>query len=344
LAKKTKGFADHMPSRSPSLCLSRYTRRRFLTETASAFTGALILPAFVRGGGPPPRSAEGGPHIAFPSDPRERMAIASYPFRDYITPVDSGTTPGTVSHPRMELKDFAAQVVAKFNVRRIEPWSPHFISKEPSYLAGLQAAFQNAQVSVVNIAVDGAHSIFAMDAAERAAAIAESKSWIDVAVAIGSPSVRTHVAAAKDSGPDMTRAAESLRHVAEYAATKNVVVNLENDDPVTEDAFFIGKLVATVKSPWVHALPDFANSLVVLPERQAYDALDGMFSQAYNICHVKGMEVNAVGEKFRVNFARAFAILKHFNYQGFCSMEFDSPGDPYAGTADLIKQTLKYLS
>jgi sugar phosphate isomerase/epimerase len=341
LAKKTKGFADNMPYRS--LSSWPYTRRRFLTETASAFTGALFLPTFVLGGGRPPRSAVTGPHIAFPSAPRERIAIASYPFRDYITPVDSGTTPGTESHTRMELKDFAAHVVAKFNIHKIEPWSPHFISKEPGYLAGLQAAFEHAQVSVVNIAVDGQHSIFAIDAAERAAAIAESKSWIDVAVAIGSPSVRTHVAAAKDSGPDISRAAESLRHVAEYAATKNVVVNLENDDPVTEDAFFIGKLVATVKSPWVHALPDFANSLVVLPERQAYDALDGMFSQAYNICHVKGMEVNAVGEKFRVNFARAFAIVKHFAYQGFCSMEFDSAGDPYAGTADLIKQTLKYL-
>jgi sugar phosphate isomerase/epimerase len=341
LAKQTKGFADNMPS--PSLSPSRCSRRRFLTETASAFTGALLLPALARSGGSPVRSAEAGPHIAFPSDPRERIAIASYPFRDYLTPVDSGTTPGTAPHTRMELKDFAAQVVAKFNIHKIEPWSPHFISQEPAYLAGLQTAFQNAQVSVVNIAVDGQHSIFAIDAAERAAAIAESKSWIDVAVAVGSPSVRTHVAAAKDSGPDLTRAAESLRHVAEYAATKNVVVNLENDDPVTEDAFFIGKLVATVKSPWLHALPDFANSLVVLPERQAYDALDGMFSQAYNICHVKGLEVNAVGEKFRVNFARAFAILKHFNYRGFCSMEFDSPGDPYAATADLIKQTLKYL-
>ena len=323
---------------------SSYTRRRFLAETASAFTGALVLPAFARAGATASDSAQNGPHIAFPTDPRERISIASYPFRDYITPMDPGTTPGTESHTRMELKDFAAHVVAKFNIHRIEPWSPHFISKEPSYLAGVKAAFESAEVSVVNIAVDGAHSIFAIDAAERAAAIAESKSWIDVAAAIGSPSVRTHLAAAKDSGPDMARAADSLRHVAEYAATKNVVVNLENDDPVTEDAFFIGKLVATVKSPWVHALPDFANSLVVLPERQAYDALDGMFSQAYNICHVKGLEVNAVGERFRVNFARAFAILKHFNYKGFCSMEFDSPGDPYAGTTDLIKQTLKYLA
>jgi hypothetical protein len=29
---------------------------------------------------------------------------------------------------------------------------------------------------------------------------------------------------------------------------------------------------------------------------------------------------------------------------GYCSMEFDSPGDPYQGTADLIEKTIRYLS
>jgi len=121
-------------------------------------------------------------------------------------------------------------------------------------------------------------------------------------------------------------------------------VNLENDNPVTEDAFFIAKLIATVKSPWLHALPDFANSLVTLSEQQAYVAVDAMFSQAYNICHVKALEVNEIGAKFHVNMAKTFKILKQHNYKGYCSMEFDSPGDPYSGTADLIKQTLQYLS
>jgi sugar phosphate isomerase/epimerase len=337
---------------------SSHTRRRFLAESATVLAGAAIFPslafptsvAFSQGSRGPVIPAQSGagaanaPNIAFPTAARERISVASYPFRDFITPQDPGSTAQTSAQPKMTLKEFAAHVVEKFKINKIEPWSPHFISQDAKYLGELRAAFDAAHVTVVNIAVDGKHSIYATDAAERERAIAESKSWIDVAVAVGSPSVRTHVVGAKDSGPNMERAAESLRHVAEYGASKNVVVNLENDDPVSEDGFFIGKLVSTVGSPWLCALPDFANSLVAMDGRQAYAALDGMFAEAYNICHVKSVEVNEIGNKFKVDMGKAFGILKHHNFKGFCSMEFDSPGDPYNGTNDLIKQTVQYLS
>ena len=78
--------------------------------------------------------------------------------------------------------------------------------------------------------------------------------------------------------------------------------------------------------------------------RQAYDALSGMFAEAYNICHVKALEVNEIGAKYKVDMKKAFGILKQHNFKGFCSMEFDSPGDPYDGTNDLIKQTVQNLS
>jgi sugar phosphate isomerase/epimerase len=41
---------------------------------------------------------------------------------------------------------------------------------------------------------------------------------------------------------------------------------------------------------------------------------------------------------------RSFDILKTSGYRGYCSMEFDAPGDPYAPTSELIEQTLHYLS
>jgi sugar phosphate isomerase/epimerase len=166
-----------------------------------------------------------------------------------------------------------------------------------------------------------------------------------VAAAIGSPSVRTNVPDAKDAKPDVDRAAESLRRVAEYASTKKVVVNLENDNPVSEDPFFLIELIDKVNSPWLHALPDFANTLATGKEEHAYSGIDAMFARAYNICHVKAMEANeASGQVFRVDLARTFGMLKSHGYKGYCSMEFDSPGDPYRGTTELVTDTVKYLS
>ena len=283
-------------------------------------------------------SGDAGPHVQFPTDARERVAIASYPFRDSI--LGAHDQP---SAQKMDLKDFAAHCGEKFNIRKIEPWNRHFSSTDARYLEEFRATVDKSRGAVVNIAVDGDHSPYAADAAERAQAVAFSKKWIDVAVVIGAPSVRTNIAEAKDSKPDLDRAAESLKRVAEYAAGKNIVVHLENDNPVTEDPFFLVQLIEKVNSPWLHSNPDFCNTLATKPEEYAYRGIAAMFQHAYGICHVKDMETNEQGQVFRVDMTKTFGILKHANYRGYCSMEFDTHADPYPGTTALIAQTLHFL-
>ncbi len=245
---------------------------------------------------------------------------------------------------KMELKEFAAHVSAKFNIKKIEPWSEHFRSLDRAYLEEVRAGVARAGGAIVNIAVDGEHSPYAADQGEREKAIAFSKQWIDAAATIGSPSVRTNIPPAKDAQPDVQRTAESLKRVAEYAAGKNVVVNLENDNPVSEDPFFLVQVIAKVGSEWLHALPDFGNSVAAHEDEYAYKGIDGMFGRAYNISHVKETEVGEKGKIAHVDLAKTFAMAKQHGYKGYFSMEWDSPGDPYAGTAGLIEKTLKYLS
>lgn len=311
--------------------LPNSTRRRFLVQSAIAAAGASLCPrlAFATGT---------GPHVAFPAEARERVAIASYPFRDFI----SGARDGDGGR-KMDLKDFAAHCREKLGISKIEPWNQHFRSTDAKYLDEFRASVEKAGGAVVNIAVDGDHSAYATDAAERDRAVAFSRKWIDVAAVIGSPSVRTNIAEAKGAKPDVQRAADTLKRVSEYAATKNVVVHLENDNAASEDPFFLVQLIEKVNSPWLHSNPDFCNTLATGREEYAYKGIAALFEHAYGICHVKDSEANDKGQVFRVDMARTFDILKRANYRGYCSMEFDAPGDPYSGTAALIKQTLQYL-
>jgi len=244
----------------------------------------------------------------------------------------------------MDLKNFLAFVKSKFNINRIEPWSEHFRSLDARYLGELRSLVEKTGGAIVNIAVDGEHSPYAPDKSERERAFAFSKQWIDVAAAVGSPSVRTNMPPAKDAKPDLDRAAETLLRVAEYGAAKKIVVNLENDNPLSEDPFFIVSLIEKVNSPWLHANPDFANTLTTGKTEYAYKGIAAMFEHAYSICHVKAMEADEKGQLVQVDVARTFGILKNSNYKGYCSMEFDSPGDPNQGTADLIEKTLQYLA
>jgi sugar phosphate isomerase/epimerase len=313
--------------------MRKTTRREFLAQTSIAAAGACFLPAL------PHAASSSQPAVQFPSQPRERVAIASYPFREFIAGAEHKS-----GNPSIELKDFAAHVVEKFHIHHIEPWSAHFPSTDRKYLEQFREAVTKAGAGVANIAVDGEESPYAADGAQRGRAIAFSKQWIDVAVAIGSPSVRTNIPEAKDVQPDVDRLADSLRRVEEYAATKNVVVHLENDNPLSEDPFFLVQVIEKVNSPWLHALPDFGNTVNARDEDYAYRAIDAMFAHAYGICHVKDGEVNRQGKVTRVDLARTFAILKKHGYKGYCSIEYDSPGEPYKATAELVEKTVGFLA
>ena len=332
-----------MWGQKPSDTLSRMratTRRQFAGQCAAAAAGMLFLPEFARASG-------AGPAVQFPTAPHDRVAVAAYPFREYIVGWMGwdGKTPSKVPRAQqMELKDFAAHVAEKFNMHKIEPWSPIFPSTDPKYLEQFRAAVEKAGSAVVDIAVDARHSQYALDSVERRKSVETSNAWIDVGAALGSPSIRTHIDEAKDSKPDVGRTADTLARVAERAEKKNVVVHLENDNPLSEDPFFIVQVIEKVNSPWIRALPDFGNSLAAHDEEFQDRAMEAMFSHAYGICHVKDGEVDDNGKASHVDLARTFGILKKHGYKGYCSMEFDAPGDPYKPTADLIAATLKYLS
>jgi sugar phosphate isomerase/epimerase len=285
-------------------------------------------------------AVDAGPSMRFPAAARERIAVASYPFRDFIAGREDKHGGG-----KMELKEFAAHVSAKFNIKKIEPWSAHFRSLDQGYLEELRVAVAQVGGAIVNIAVDGEHSPYAADGAERERAMAFSKQWLDAATALGSPSVRTNIPQAKDSKPNLERAAESLKRVAEYGAARNVVVNLENDNAVSEDPFFLVSVIEKVNSPWLHALPDFANTLAAYEEEYAYKGIEEMFGHAYNISHVKETEVGDRKDKIaHVDLPKTFGIAKQHGYKGYFSMEWDSPGDAYQGTAGLMEKTLLNLA
>src|SRR5271170_7850085 len=196
------------------------TRRAFLEKLsvlmAGGFTAASAL------GAVPSPDLE--PHITFPTHPRERISIASYPFRAYILSPDNRDRDTTL--PGMNLLEFPADVIAKFNIHNIEPHSRHFTSLQPDYLDDFRQILLKTKVHAVNIAVSTVNSFYDADASFRGKAVDYAKKWVDVASRIGSLGIRAHIAAARNSSPNVELTAGSLREVTEYAADKNIVVTL----------------------------------------------------------------------------------------------------------------------
>ena len=193
---------------------------------------------------------------------------------------------------------------------------------------------------VVDIPVDASVEPCSPDPARRQASLETWRTWVDVAVTIGSPSVRVHLS---ETGSDECMVTV-LKQLVDYGIQKGIVVDLENDDPKSEEAFRVVKVIEQANSPFLRALPDFCNSRIVGDEAYTYRALTAMFAHAYNISHVKDQETSDDGKILKVDVARVFAIAKKAGYRGYFSMEWEGQGDPYDGTKRLLQQSLDNLS
>ena len=172
-------------------------------------------------------------------------------------------------------------VVSRFGVKGIEPLSEHFPSTDAAYLDRFRNAVEKAGAHIVDIPANPRGSLYDRTS-RRMNAVATAKHWVDVAVRVGSPSVRISVTGNSKSQPDAGRTLESLKAIADYGTYKKVVVNLENDDPHSEDAFFLAGIIDKAHSPYLRALPDFCNSMIEKRGDESFNdaALKAMFAQA----------------------------------------------------------------
>jgi sugar phosphate isomerase/epimerase len=303
------------------------TRRSWLAGSASV--------ALLFAGAEPPRR--------FPADVSHRLAVSTYPFRKVISPARGVVSGSATKSPGMSLDEFAASIPGQFGVFGIEPWSEHFESLEQPYLQMLKAAFGKAGVTVVNIACDV--KVKPCGSPEESAAALDAWSqWVDAAVLLGSPSIRVHLPPITVQPDDLTCAVQSLGALAQYGESRGIVINLENDDPKAESPQRILKVIDQVKSPFLRALPDFCNSLLIgMTEAENRTNLAALFPRAFNISHVKNVEISG-GKEYRVDMDTIFAVAKAAQFTGYFSMEDESGLDPYMATRQLIAAARKNLT
>lgn len=303
------------------------TRRRFIQGALLCSAGASL------------RAESNGPHAVFPVDPRARIAVATYPFRASMAA--PGNRDRDPKKPGMDLAQFARYIHTEFGVQGIEPLDSHFASTEPAQIRKLRAAFDAAGVRTVNIPVDVRVDLCSDDQATRDAGNAIYRRWVDIAVLLASPSIRVWIPRCRDRS-DLAKAMQALRPAIDYAASCNVVVNLENDDPVTSSEARVLAAIQLANTPYLRALPDFGNSLALGDEQFNAQSVKRMFAHAWNIAHVKDAE-SIKGERKTAALAPIFAIAKDAHYRGYYSMESDSDVDPFVDTRHLIQQSLSLI-
>ncbi len=313
-------------------------RREFASRMAGGLAAAGLSGRVVG------RGADGQGHAsrADAADKYSRIAVSTWSLHNYFqsTRDKEFTLPGKM----LELLDFPEMIVDKYKVHHFEFCTPHFTSREPGYLREVKDRLARTHSSVVNMPVDidelwDQGGLSDPDKKKRDWAIKAYEKWIDVAQELGVKSVRCDPG--KMDPNDLARTAESYQALVGYAQPKNVHVIIENHGGVgSEHPEELVKLFKLVGLSHVGALPDFGN----FPDEATREKGLGMlFPYAQVVCHAKGLDIGPDGVEKQYDFPKAIEVSKKAGFKGVYSIEYEGPGDPYAGVQNVLDELLKYL-
>jgi sugar phosphate isomerase/epimerase len=312
-------------------------RREFLTRLAEGAAAAGLL----RSGDK--LSAVGKGHASHGgADKRDRIAISTWSFHNYFqsTREKEFHLPGSM----LTLLDFPRLIADKYNVHNLEFVASHFASAEPAYLQELKGCLAKAHSHVANIPLDipeidtkGGLSDPDNNICEKATEA--SKKWIDIAAAVGSKSVRCDPG--KMNPNDLAPTVKAYKALVAHGQSKGIRVLIENHGGVgSEHPEELVALFKEVGGNFIGALPDFGN----FPnEATRAKGLELLFPYAHVVCHAKGLEFDSSGGEAQFDFPRCVEISKKAGYRGVYSIEYEGPGDPYAGVQNVVDELMKYL-
>lgn len=262
---------------------------------------------------------------------RERICVSTWSFHNLFRATRDESAPA--EGKPLDVMDVPEMIADRYQVHNLEIVSPHFESKEASYIRDFRARLERAHSRLVNVPLDFDElweqpALSAKNAAERQKAISMYAGWIDVAHELGASSVRCDPG--KIDLANLAPTIDSYKTLAARGQSKDIRVIVENHGSA---AAHPEELVKVLKAAGVGALPDFGN----FPDEQTRErGLRLMFPLAVTVCHAK---LNPG----RFDFARCMRIARESGYAGLFSVESGGRGDPYAAVQQVVDALVENL-
>jgi sugar phosphate isomerase/epimerase len=290
------------------------SRRGLLTGLAAAAATTALWPTI---------AAE---PIAHSLSPRFQLGLAAYSFRRFFPwmkgkpqqPVDENRslTIQTFLNYAADLRCSGAELTAYF----FDPATTN---------ADLLELKRQAFTSGIAISGTAVGNRFTRPAGpELDEEIADVKRWIDRTALLGSTHLRVFAGTpTKDLSEDeaFRQCAASLEICCDYAATKGVVLGLENHGGIVATADGLLKLMQAVKSPWLGVNLDTGNFRTADP----YADLARCAPSAVNVQYKVEIQRSPNGPKEPADLKRVVEILTDVGYRGFLTLEYEAAEDPF---------------
>ncbi|MEX0727602.1 MAG: sugar phosphate isomerase/epimerase family protein [Planctomycetaceae bacterium] len=295
-----------------------FSRRGFLSSAAT-LAGGGYLSSLVSG--PSPVSA--AEPIKRTGKPNFKLSLAAYSFHRYL-PYNKDQQ--VEAETKMTLDDFV-HFCAEMNLDGVELTSYYFPHETTAdYLLHLKELTFRLGLDVSGTAIGNDFCVAGSEAREQE--LAYTRTWIDHAAVMGAPVIRIFAGTIPPGDTEeaaLERCISAIDEAVAYAATKGVVLALENHGGVTGTPEQILKIITAVKpSPWFGVNFDGGNFHTADP----YAALEQI--APYTVNAQLKVEVTPEGQpKQPADLKRMVGILKDAGYRGYLVLEYEAQEEPH---------------
>jgi sugar phosphate isomerase/epimerase len=274
------------------------TRREFLNTAAAAVALPAVSMDPVKRTGPP----------------RMKLSLAAYSFRASLAGAKKSMT----------LDDFV-DLASTYDLDAVEPTSYYFPDPPtPEYCRSLRRHAFVQGLSMSGTAVRNTFTYPPGPQLEKE--IEHVKRWIDLAAELHAPTIRIFAGDLQKgtSEADARRwCVDAIHKACEHAATRGIILALENHGGIVTTPAQMLAIVREVKSDWFGVNLDTGNFRGPDP----YGELTQLAPYAV-VVQVK-TEVSVSGAaRQEADFARLIKMLRDVKYRGFVTLEYEAREDP----------------
>ena len=221
--------------------------------------------------------------------------------------------------------DFARAAKEQYGVTGLEYVNQFFKDKarDMAYLKDLKSRAEGYGLKNVLIMIDGEGMLGAPDDAERSKAVENHKPWIDAAKFLGCHAIRVNAASRGDYAEQQKLAADGLRRVGEYGASRGISVIVENHGGLSSNGQWLAGVMKLVNMPGVGTLPDFGNFRVSPTEEyDRYKGVAELMPYARGVS-AKSHDFDAQGNETHTDYKKMLDIVIASKYRGFIGIEYE---------------------
>ncbi len=285
----------------------------------------------------------GAPAAALAMDPvrrrgasRMKLSLAAYSFRHYLTDHRRGTKP-KVATP-MTPEDFI-DLCAEYPLDGVELTS--YFLPDPAPAGYLYSLRRRAFLLGLTVSGTAIGNTFTHPPGEkRDEQMAYTKRWIDRAAELGAPTIRIF---AGDVQKGTTEAQarqwciDAIREACAYAATRGVILALENHGGIVTTADQLLSIVREIESDWFGVNWDSGNFRSADP----YAELKAIAPYAVT-AQIK-VSIGAGDKAQPADLPRIVGMLEDAGYRGWVALEYEEEEDAKAAVPRVLDQLQRLI-